>query len=52
MKKKKMPSVIELVNTIRKDWNGINPVTKIIESKKRKPIKHKKKEMEKEIDGT
>lgn len=40
----------ELVKTVRGDWNGINPVTRIVESKKNKPIKHKKKQLEKELD--
>ena len=30
----------------RHGWNGINPVTRVVESKKNKPIKHKKKHME------
>lgn len=42
----------ELAQTIRRDWNGINPVTRITESKKNKPTKHKKREMENEFDGT
>lgn len=40
----------ELAKTVRGDWNGINPVTRIVESKKNKPIKHKKKQLEKELD--
>jgi hypothetical protein len=55
-KKKKeqdnLPSSIELAQTIRRDWNGVNPVTRIVESKKNKPIKHKKRELEKETDAT
>lgn len=49
-KNKKMPTNIELAQTIRRGWNGINPVTRVQESKKNKPIKHKKKEMEKEYE--
>jgi hypothetical protein len=45
-KKKEPPTMNELAQTIRRDWNGINPVTRVIESKKNKPIKHKKREME------
>ena len=45
-KKKKDISNIALMATIRGSWNGINPVTRIVESKKHKPIKHKKKNME------
>ena len=51
MKKKKskdqIPTSIDLWDSIRKDWNGINPISRIEESKKRKPVKHKKREMEK-----
>lgn len=43
---KKIPDNVELNKSIRKSWNGINPVTRVVESKKRKPIKHKKREME------
>jgi hypothetical protein len=49
-KKKKAPSNLELAQSIRRDWNGINPVTRVIESKKNKPIKHKKREMERASD--
>jgi hypothetical protein len=45
-KKKKDISNIALMSTIRGNWNGINPVTRIVESKKYKPTKHKKKSME------
>lgn len=45
--KHKLPTTNELAKTIRRDWNGINPVSRVVESKKNKPIKHKKKEMEK-----
>lgn len=47
MKKKKPRSSIEILNSIRRDWGEINPVTKIIPDKKkqykRKP-KHRNKE--------
>ena len=33
----------DLAKTIRRDWNGINPVTRVVESKKYKKPKHKKK---------
>jgi hypothetical protein len=49
-KKKKDPSNLELAQSIRRDWNGINPVTRVVESKKNKPIKHKKREMERASD--
>ena len=49
--KKGLPtSGTDLARTIRRDWNGINPVSRIVESKKRKPIKHKKREMERESE--
>ena len=55
-KKKKgsnnLPSSVELAQSIRRDWNGINPVSRIVESKKNKPVKHKKRELEKETDAT
>jgi hypothetical protein len=40
----------DLARTIRRDWNGINPVSRVVESKKRKPVKHKKREMERESE--
>ena len=49
-KSKKLPTTNELAQTIRRDWNGINPVTRVVESKKNKPAKHKKREMEKESE--
>lgn len=45
-KKKKAPTLVEQIQSIRKDWNGINPVSRIVESKKHKPQKHKNKEYE------
>lgn len=45
--KHKPPTTNELAQTIRRDWNGINPVSRVVESKKNKPTKHKKREMEK-----
>lgn len=47
-----LPSSTELAQSIRRDWNGINPVSRIVESKKNKPVKHKKRELEKETDAT
>ena len=47
-KKKKIPSNLELIQSQRGDWNGINPITRIVGSKKHKPVKHKKREMESE----
>ena len=45
-KKKKVPTFIEQVQSIRKDWNGINPVTRVEENKKKKKPKYKHKEYE------
>ena len=47
-KKKKDPTMIDLYKSIRGSWNGINPVTRIVESKKKKKPKYKKKEYEEE----
>jgi hypothetical protein len=44
--KKTPPTALELVLTVRGNWNGVNPVTRIEENKKRKKPKHKKREME------
>ena len=49
-KKKKMPSNLDLIRGQRGDWNGINPVTRVVESKKNKPIKHKKREIERDCE--
>lgn len=51
-KKKKggLPTTNELAQTIRRDWNGICPITRIVESQKNKPIKHKKREVERESE--
>ena len=41
-KRKTAPKTwVETFQAERKDWNGINPVTKIIPDKRRKPPKHK-----------
>lgn len=43
---KKEKSMIDLYQSIRRDWNGVNPVTRIVESKKKKKPKYKHKEFE------
>lgn len=48
-KKTKPTDVLSLYQTIRRGWNGVNPVTRTIPDKRRNPPKHKHK-ME-EIDG-
>jgi hypothetical protein len=45
-RKHKPETAVELVLTIRGNWNCVNPVTRIEENKKRKKPKHKKREME------
>lgn len=49
-KKKKVKSeevsTADLFRTIRKNWNGINPVSRIVENKKRKKPKYKHKQFE------
>lgn len=45
-KKKKTPKTyVEIYQSMRKDWNGINPVTKVIPDKRRKPDKYKKQSL-------
>ena len=34
---------LEIIQSIRGDWHGVNPVTKIIPDKRKKKDKHKKK---------
>lgn len=41
MKKVKSKSWVEIVSSQRRDWNGVNPVTRVIPDKRRKPPKHK-----------
>lgn len=47
-KKKKEKSMFDLYKSIRGSWNGVNPVTKVVESKKHKKPKHKNKIFESE----
>lgn len=42
-KKKKEVSNADLYKFVRGDWNGINPVSRIVESKKKKASKYKHK---------
>lgn len=37
---------VEVFQTERKSWGNVNPVTKVIPDKRRKPPKHKGKEWE------
>lgn len=45
-KNKKRESMLDLYQSIRRGWNGVNPVTKIVESKKKKKTKYPHKEYE------
>lgn len=45
-KKKTPPTNLELYQSIRRDWNGVNPISRIVESKKKKKPKYKHKEFE------
>ena len=47
-KKKKKPTALELAQSIRSSWNGVNPVTRIEENKKKKKPKYKHKQYEEE----
>ena len=45
-KNNKKKSMLDLYQSIRRDWNGVNPVTKIIENKKKKKPKYPHKDYE------
>ena len=45
-KSNKLPTLVETIQSIRKDWNGIKPVTRVEENKKKKKPKYKHKEYE------
>lgn len=42
-KKKKEVNNTGLYKSVRGDWNGINPISRIVESKKKKAPKYKHK---------
>lgn len=42
-KKKKKDTWCDLCQTVRGSWNGVNPVSRIVESKKKKKPKYKHK---------
>ena len=46
--KKKNKSALDLCRQVRGSWNGVNPITRIIESKKKKKPKYKHKQFEEE----
>lgn len=41
--KNKKKNINDLAKTVRGSWNGVNPVTRVVESKKNKPPKYKHK---------
>ena len=43
-RRKKMRDKMELYQMIRRDWHGVNPVTRIESDKRKKPPKYKQKE--------
>ena len=45
-KNKKQKSMLDLYQSVRRDWNGVNPVSRIVESKKKKKPKYPHKEYE------
>ena len=47
-KKEKNKSALDLCRQVRGSWNGVNPITRIIESKKKKKPKYKHKQFEEE----
>lgn len=44
--KNQAKSWVEVFQSERKSWGNVNPVTKVIPDKRRKPPKHKGKEWE------
>lgn len=44
IKNKKIKTNLELIKSIRNDWNGLNPCTKVIKDKTKynRKIKHKR----------
>ena len=43
-------AALNLLKSVRRDWHGVNPITRIETDKRKKKIKHKKKEMESYYD--
>lgn len=50
VKKPKIKTAAEIVQSIRNDWGEVKPYTRIHESKKHKKPKHKKREEEKNYE--
>lgn len=46
MAKKQVKSYVEIFKSERKSWGHVNPVTRVIPDKRRKPPKHKGKAYE------
>lgn len=49
MKDLKSNPTYDTLKKIRGDWGQINPVTKVIPDKRKKPPKHKKRDTEKQL---
>lgn len=45
-KKKEEVTNTDLFKSIRKNWNGVNPVSRFVENKKRKKPKYRHKQFE------
>lgn len=45
-KSKRKVDELDLYRQVRGSWNGINPVSRIVESKRKKPPKYKHKQYE------
>ena len=45
-KKNKVKDLYEVYDSIRRDWNGINPITKVVPNKK----KYKRQKSSKHLD--
>ena len=43
---RKSRTYVEIYQSVRKDWGTVNPVTRVIPDKRRKPPKHKNKSWE------
>lgn len=39
--KKQIKTNVEIYQTMRRDWNGLNPITKVIPDKRNRKPKHK-----------
>lgn len=44
--KNKVKTQVEILRSMRRDWGNVNPVTRVIPDKRRKPPKHKGRQVE------